>query len=176
MRRFEAGTSKIQCIMASGPGYVQETLVQLYSRVFNSMWKLTCTNQIQSKLIHFTDSETTDMLMKLYINITCGKTPRYATWGKTINMHSHHLWILITNSSTQFLVFTMLNKQPHYHTPALSNPGYWSLHLCFLSPSQVMKHQFVATAFQKLACHIGTQFTRGLTLSIGDETYTRCQT
>ena len=66
----------------------------------------------------------------------------------------------------------MLNKLPHYHTPALSNPGYWSLHLCFLSPSQVMKRQFVATAFQKLACHIGTQFTRVLTSSIHDETYT----
>jgi len=66
----------------------------------------------------------------------------------------------------------MLNKLPHYHTPALSNPGYWSLRLCFLSPSQVKKRQFVATAFQKLACHIGTQFTSGLTSTIHDETYT----
>jgi uncharacterized protein YktB (UPF0637 family) len=44
--------------------------------------------------------------------------------------------------------------------------------LCFLSPSQVMKRQFVATAFQKLACHIGTQFTWEFTSSIHDETYT----
>lgn len=79
-----------------------------------------------------------------------------------------YIYILTTNSCTKFLVVTLLNKLPHYHTPALSNPGYWSLHLCFLSPSQVMKRQFVATAFQKSACHIGTQFTS----SIHDETYT----